>query len=80
MLKLQDPGFGTRRYSDDAYKHCQVLQSEKEGVTRPTPEAYSREKYLFADRIRQAIGYTRQLQHLLPYVVAQYLSSAETEQ
>lgn len=61
-------------------KHCQVLQSEKEGVTRPTPEAYSREKYLFADRIRQAIGYTRQLQHLLPYVVAQYLSSAETEQ
>lgn len=22
VLKLQDPGFGTRRYSDDAYREC----------------------------------------------------------
>nr|HDC4297906.1 hypothetical protein [Enterobacter hormaechei] len=58
-------------------KHCLVLQSEKEGVTRPSPEAYSREEDLFADRIRQAIGYTRQLQHLLP--MAQQLSALGRE-
>ncbi|EAS2170955.1 hypothetical protein ODS99_003706 [Salmonella enterica] len=47
-------------------KHCQTLQSEKEGVIRPAPEEYNRDDDPFADRIRQAIGYTRQLQHLLP--------------
>ncbi len=25
MLKLQDPGFGTRRYSDDAYEEIKVI-------------------------------------------------------
>ncbi|AYL49951.1 MULTISPECIES: hypothetical protein [Citrobacter freundii complex] len=45
---------------------CQMLQSEKENVTRLSPTEYSREDDPFADRIRQAIGYTRQLQHLLP--------------
>lgn len=45
---------------------CQQLQSEKEGVIRPAPEEYNRDDDPFADRIRQAIGYTRQLQHLLP--------------
>lgn len=58
-------------------KHCQVLQSEKEGVIRPAPGAYSREDDPFADRIRQAIGYTRQLQHLLP--MAQQLSALGME-
>ena len=58
-------------------KHCQVLQSEKEGVARPAPEAYSREDDPFADRIRQAIGYTRQLQHLVP--MAQQLSALGME-
>ena len=47
-------------------KLCQQLQSEKEGVTRPAPEEYNRDEDPFADRICQAIGYTRQLQQLLP--------------
>lgn len=54
-------------------KHCQALQSEKDGVTRPAPEAYTREEDPFADRIRQAIGYTR----LLP--MSQQLSSLGME-
>ncbi|WP_249264719.1 hypothetical protein [Salmonella enterica] len=58
-------------------KQCQALQSEKEGVTRAAPEAYTREDDPFADRIRQAIGYTRQLQHLLP--MAQQLSALGIE-
>ncbi|WP_448868813.1 hypothetical protein [Enterobacter ludwigii] len=45
-------------------KHCQALLSEKGGVTRPT-----REDDPFANRIRQAIGYTQ----LLP--MAQPLSA-----
>ncbi|MFP2693917.1 hypothetical protein ACLETS_23235 [Enterobacter ludwigii] len=47
-------------------KHCQVLLSEKGGVTRPT-----REDDPFANRIRQAIGYTQ----LLP--MAQQLSALD---
>lgn len=47
-------------------KLCQQLQSEKEGVTRPAPEEYNRDADPFADRIRMAIGYARQLQQLLP--------------
>ena len=58
-------------------KHCQALQSEKDGVTRPAPGAYTREEDPFADRIRQAIGYTRQLQHLLS--MAQQLSALGME-
>lgn len=58
-------------------KHCQVLQSEKEEVIRPAPEEYNRDVDPFADRIRQAIGYTRQLQHLLP--MAQQLSALGRE-
>lgn len=45
---------------------CLQLQSEKEGVIRPAPEKYNRDDDPFADRIRMAIGYARQLQHLLP--------------
>ncbi|EHO5803300.1 hypothetical protein PP677_003835 [Salmonella enterica] len=56
---------------------CQTLQSEKENVTRTAPTEYSREDDPFADRIRQAIGYTRQLQHLLP--MAQQLSALGME-
>ena len=52
---------------------CQRLQSEKEGVIRPAPEEYNRDDDPFADRIRQAIGYTRQLQQLLP--MAQQLNA-----
>lgn len=51
-------------------KHCQTLQSEKEGVIRPAPEEYNRDDDPFADRIRQAIGYTRQLQQLKALGVA----------
>lgn len=58
-------------------KHCQALQSEKDGVTRPAPEVYTRDDDPFADCIRQAIGYTRQLQHLLP--MAQQLSALGME-
>lgn len=58
-------------------KHCQVLQSEKEGMTRPAPGAYSREHEPFADRIRQAIGYTRHLQYLVP--LSQQLSALGME-
>lgn len=57
-------------------KHCRMLQLVKEGVTRPASEAYSREDDPFVDRIRQAIGYTRQLQHLV--LMAQYPASGGT--
>jgi|AGFS01.1.fsa_nt_gi hypothetical protein len=45
---------------------CQQLQSDKEGVIRPAPEEYNRDDDPFADRIRLAISYARQLQQLLP--------------
>ena len=51
---------------------CQQLQSEKEGVIRPAPEKYHQDDDPFADRIRRATGYARQLQHLLP--MAQHLN------
>ncbi|MDW3779719.1 hypothetical protein QWU01_23245 [Kluyvera cryocrescens] len=56
---------------------CQTLQSEKENVTRPAPTEYNRDDDPFADRIRQAIGYARQLQHLL--AMAQQLSALGME-
>ena len=54
-------------------KQCQALQSEKEGVTRGASGEYNRDDDPFADRIREATGYARQLQHLLP--MAQQLSA-----
>lgn len=56
---------------------CQTLQSEKDGVRRPAPEEYNRDDDPFADRIRRATGYARQLQHLLP--MAQQLSAIGRE-
>ncbi|PQN49836.1 hypothetical protein C5K25_20170 [Shigella dysenteriae] len=32
MLKLQDPGFGTRRYSDDAYIQSQLADFCPDGM------------------------------------------------
>ncbi|EOE7356171.1 TPA: hypothetical protein ACKFMW_004323 [Enterobacter hormaechei] len=47
---------------------CQQLQSEKDGIERPAPGAYSRDEDQFADRIRAACGYALQLRRLLPMI------------
>ncbi|MDC3567575.1 integrase [Escherichia coli] len=53
MLKLQDPGFGTRRYSDDAYGkfrtdvlEAALAHSKKDEIIA----AYNRAEYL-AERV-----------------------------
>lgn len=45
---------------------CQQLQSEKDGIERPAPGTYTRDKDQFAERIRAACGYALQLRRLLP--------------
>lgn len=58
---------------------CQQLQSEKDGRERPVPGVYSREEDDFADRIRAACGYARQLRQLLPMMSGLSVIGSELE-
>ena len=44
MLKLQDPGFGTRRYSDDAYELAKGLGKQKAHVVRKLEANFDKER------------------------------------
>ncbi|WP_226092964.1 hypothetical protein LF929_015965 [Dickeya oryzae] len=56
---------------------CQTLQSEKDGVERPAPGIYSRERDDFSARINDACVCAKQLQELL--LMANQLTSVGTE-
>lgn len=56
---------------------CQQLQTEKDGIERPSPGTYSRDEDKFADRIRVACGHALQLRQLIPMMIT--LSAIGTE-
>lgn len=60
-------------------KLCKQLQSEKDGIKRPVPRAYSRDEDEFADHIRVACGHVLQLRQLLPMMSGLSALGAELE-